>query len=71
MGRAPLPSGSPLPAGAGIPPMPGARGGLPSQLAGRKDVAEQRTLVVGRGISVQAPCRMRNALLWKAPWNPA
>ncbi|MFT8586854.1 bactofilin family protein [Acetobacter papayae] len=53
MGRAPLPSGSPLPAGAGIPPMPGARGGLPSQLAGRKDVAEQRTLVVGRGISVQ------------------
>lgn len=55
MGRAPLPSGSPLPAGAGIPPIPGggARGGLPSQLAGRKDAAEQRTLVVGRGISVQ------------------
>jgi cytoskeletal protein CcmA (bactofilin family) len=55
MGRAPLPPGSPLPAGAGIPPIPGGglRGGLPSQLAGRKDVVDQRTLVVGRGISVQ------------------
>lgn len=55
MGRAPLPSGSPLPSGAGIPPIPGAapRGMPPQQAPGRKDVPEQRTLVVGRGISVQ------------------
>ncbi|MBO1324614.1 polymer-forming cytoskeletal protein [Acetobacter sp. TBRC 12305] len=54
MGRAPLPSGSPLPSGAGIPPIPGAAArGLPPQAPGRKDVPDQRTLVVGRGISVQ------------------
>lgn len=54
MGRVPLPSGSSLPAGAGIPPMPGAATrGLPSQIQPKKEGAEQRTLVVGRGISVQ------------------
>ncbi|MFT8468927.1 MAG: polymer-forming cytoskeletal protein [Acetobacter syzygii] len=55
MGRAPLPSGSPLPAGGGIPPMPGAAAarGLPSQIQPKKEGPEQRTLVVGRGISVQ------------------
>ncbi|MDN6713003.1 MAG: polymer-forming cytoskeletal protein [Acetobacter sp.] len=55
MGRAPFPSGSSLPAGAGIPPMPGAAAarGLPTQIQPKKDGPEQRTLVVGRGISVQ------------------
>nr|WP_257640882.1 polymer-forming cytoskeletal protein [Acetobacter okinawensis] len=55
MGRAPLPSGSSLPAGAGIPPMPGAAvaRGLPTQMQPKKEGPEQRTLVVGRGISVQ------------------
>lgn len=54
MGRAPLPSGSSLPAGAGIPPMPGAAArGLPTQMQPKKEGPEQRTLVVGRGISVQ------------------
>ncbi|MFT8418556.1 MAG: polymer-forming cytoskeletal protein [Acetobacter sp.] len=54
MGRVPLPSGSSLPAGGGIPPMPGAATrGLPSQIQPKKEGPEQRTLVVGRGISVQ------------------
>ncbi|MGG6430534.1 bactofilin family protein [Acetobacter ghanensis] len=54
MGRSPLPSGSSLPAGGGIPPMPGAAArGLPTQMQPKKDGPEQRTLVVGRGISVQ------------------
>ncbi|PHY92952.1 hypothetical protein CSR02_14205 [Acetobacter pomorum] len=56
MGRAPLPSGSPLPSGAGLPPFPGAAAarGMPQQpQQPKKDVPEQRTLVVGRGISVQ------------------
>lgn len=71
MGRAPLPPGSPLSPNAGVPPMPGAaaRGVTPQQP--KKDVPDQRTLVVGRGISVQAPCRMPNVWLWKALWNPA
>ncbi|OUJ05857.1 hypothetical protein HK23_03660 [Acetobacter malorum] len=53
MGRAPLPPGSPLSPNAGVPPMPGAaaRGMTPQQP--KKEVPEQRTLVVGRGISVQ------------------
>ncbi|KDE21373.1 hypothetical protein AZ09_00830 [Acetobacter aceti 1023] len=56
MGRAPLPSGSPLPSGAGLPPFPAAAAarGMPQQpQQPKKDVPEQRTLVVGRGISVQ------------------
>ncbi|WP_124305460.1 bactofilin family protein [Acetobacter pasteurianus] len=56
MGRAPLPSGSPLPSGAGMPPFPGAAAarGMPQQpQQPKKDEPEQRTLVVGRGISVQ------------------
>lgn len=56
MGRAPLPPGSPLSPGASVPPIPGAAArGLPQQQAAqpKKDVPEQRTLVVGRGISVQ------------------
>lgn len=53
MGRAPLPPGSPLSPNAGVPPMLGAaaRGLNPQQP--KKEVVEQRTLVVGRGISVQ------------------
>ncbi|QEO16952.1 polymer-forming cytoskeletal protein [Acetobacter vaccinii] len=53
MGRPPMPPGSPLPSGAGIPPMPGAARGLPQQIPGRREAPEQRTLVVGHGISVQ------------------
>ncbi|GBR56241.1 hypothetical protein AA18889_0546 [Acetobacter senegalensis DSM 18889] len=56
MGRAPLPSGSPLSSGAGMPPFPGAAAarGMPQQSQQpKKDEPEQRTLVVGRGISVQ------------------
>lgn len=53
MGRAPLPPGSPLPPNPAAPPLPGAaaRGLNPQQP--KKETAEQRTLVVGRGISVQ------------------
>ncbi|MDN7350751.1 bactofilin family protein [Acetobacter senegalensis] len=54
MGRAPLPPGSPLSPGSSVPPIPGAAArGLPQQVQPKKDVPEQRTLVVGRGISVQ------------------
>ncbi|GAN61067.1 hypothetical protein ACI01nite_10390 [Acetobacter cibinongensis] len=53
MGRAPLPPGSPLSPNASVPPIPGAGRGLPQQAQPKKDVPEQRTLVVGRGISVQ------------------
>ncbi|WP_179193577.1 bactofilin family protein [Acetobacter orientalis] len=53
MGRAPLPPGSPLSPGSAMPPIPGAGRGLPQQVQPKKDVPEQRTLVVGRGISVQ------------------
>ncbi|MFT9207346.1 bactofilin family protein [Acetobacter orientalis] len=53
MGRAPLPPGSPLSPGSAMPPIPGAGRGLPQQAQPKKDVPEQRTLVVGRGISVQ------------------
>nr|WP_259654868.1 polymer-forming cytoskeletal protein [Gluconacetobacter dulcium] len=51
MSRAPLPSNPPAPPGA--PPIPG-RPGLSGQTpAPRKDHSDRRTLVVGRGISVQ------------------
>ncbi|NHN94165.1 polymer-forming cytoskeletal protein [Acetobacter thailandicus] len=56
MGRAPLPPGSPLSPGAAVPPIPGAsrmpqpQGQMQQP---KKEPVEQRTLVVGRGISVQ------------------
>lgn len=53
MGRAPLPPGSPLSPGSAMPPIPGAGRGLPQQIQPKKEVPDQRTLVVGRGISVQ------------------
>ena len=64
MGRSPFPA-PPSPPASGQapgaspaalqprPPMPGAPGGAPGGAAPKKDAVERRTLVVGRGISVQ------------------
>jgi cytoskeletal protein CcmA (bactofilin family) len=50
MSRPPL---SPAPAGPAAPPGSGARPGLPPVRSPARDPGERRTLVVGRGISVQ------------------
>ena len=57
MARPPFPAAPPLPGSAGIPLSPGGmtppRPALLSGPRTSRDPAERRTLVVGRGISVQ------------------
>jgi cytoskeletal protein CcmA (bactofilin family) len=54
MSRPPLtPAPTPPTAGPAIPPASGARPGLPPVRPATRDPGERRTLVVGRGISVQ------------------
>ena len=68
MARSPF--APPLPATPATPPPPPRRSARPSAAPPRRDETVRRTLVVGRGISVQGTVQDAERLWSKAPSRP-